>query len=127
VAVSAGLTLLGIAWGLILLVALPRGLGQLILGSVWRPTYPLVLPSTILVLGGCITTGAGCGLHALGSAKRSLRAMIFSSALLVACGLVGAVADGAAGTMWGTAFASWVGALLFWWQLRTALRELVLR
>lgn len=122
-AVSAGLTLLGMAWGLVLLVALPRGLGHLILGSLWRPTYPLVLPSTFLVLGGCVSTGAGCGLHALGAAKRSLRAMIFSSALLVACGLLGAVVDGAAGTMWGTAFASWVGALLFWWQLRTALHE----
>lgn len=123
VAVSAGLTLLGVAWGLVLLVALPRGLGQLMLGSIWRPTYPLVLPSTLLVLGGCISTGAGSGLHALGAAKRSLRAMVFGSALLVACGLGGAFLGGAAGTMWGTAVASWIGAGLFWLQLRTALHE----
>lgn len=123
VLVSVGLALLGFAWGTLLLVALPRGLGQFVLGGIWKPTYPLILPATILVVGGCVQTGAGVGLHALGAAKRSLRAMVFGSALIVACGLLGAAKGGAAGTMWGTAVASWIGALLFWLQLRTALRE----
>ena len=81
--VSGGLALLGLAWGVVLLVALPRGLGQLMLGSLWRPTYPLVLPTTLLVLGGCASAGAGTGLHALGAARRSLRAMVLGSALTV--------------------------------------------
>ena len=113
--VSGGLALLGLAWGVVLLVALPRGLGQLMLGSLWRPTYPLVLPTTILVLGGCASAGAGTGLHALGAARRSLRAMVLGSALSVVLGLVGAAAGGAVGTMLGAAVASWIGALLFWW------------
>ena len=121
--VSGGLALLAVAWGIVLLVALPRGLGQLMLGSLWRPTYPLVWPVTILVIGGCASAGAGTGLHALGAARRSLRAMILGSALFVVLGLVGAVAGGTVGTMIGTAVASWIGALLFWLQLRTALRE----
>jgi O-antigen/teichoic acid export membrane protein len=120
---GAGLALLGLAWGVVLLVALPRGLGHLMLGSLWRPTYPLVLPSTIAIMGGCVQAGAGTGLHALGAARRSLRAMILSSALFVVCGLVGAVLGGAFGTMCGAAVASWIGALLFWWYLRLALRE----
>jgi O-antigen/teichoic acid export membrane protein len=127
IAVSGGLTLLGLAWGAVLLVGLPRGLGQLMLGGIWHSTYPLVLPSTFLVLGGCVSTGAGSGLHALGAAKRSLRAMVFSSALIVVCGLAGAFLYGAPGTMWGTALASWIGAVMFWWQLRTALHEAALR
>jgi O-antigen/teichoic acid export membrane protein len=122
VLVSVGLALLGLTWGIVLLVALPRGLGHLMLGSLWRPTYPLVLPSTIAVMGGCVQAGAGTGLHALGAARRSLRAMVLSSALYVACGLVGAVMGGTVGTMYGAAIASWMGALLFWWQLRSALR-----
>ena len=61
-AVSTGLTLLALAWGVVLLVALPRGLGHLMLGSLWRPTYPLVLPATLAVMAVCITTGAGTGL-----------------------------------------------------------------
>ena len=120
---SAGLALAGLVWGVILLVALPRGLGHLMLGSLWRPTYPLVLPSTIAIMGGCVQAGAGTGLHALGAARRSLRAMILGSVLYVVFGLVGAVLDGAVGTMIGAAISSWLGALVFWWQLRTALRQ----
>ena len=120
---SAGMTLLGLAWGVVLLLALPRGLGQLMLGSLWRPTYPLVLPSTIAVMGGCVQAGAWTGLHALGTARRSLNVMLLSAALFVICSLVGAAVGGAFGTMCGAAISSWISALLFWWQLRTALRE----
>lgn len=120
---SGGLALLGLAWGVVLLLALPRGLGHLMLGSLWQPTYPLVLPSTIAVMGGCVQAGAGTGLHALGSARRSLRAMAIASALFVVCGLIGAAVGGAAGTMYGAAVASWAGAVLFWLQLRHALRD----
>ena len=122
-AVSVGLSLLAIAWTVALLVALPRGLGHLALGAIWRPTYPLVLPLAISILGGCMSAGAGAGLHALGAAKRSLRAMVQASALFLVAGLAGAVTDGTVGTMRGAAFAGCAGALMFWWQLRGALRE----
>ena len=52
-AVSTGLTLLALAWGAVLLVALPRGLGHLMLGSIWRPTYPLVLPTALAIMSQC--------------------------------------------------------------------------
>jgi O-antigen/teichoic acid export membrane protein len=120
---GAGLALLGLGWGVVLLVALPKGLGHFMLGSLWHPTYELVAPSTIAIMGGCVQAGAGTGLHALGAARRSLRAMILVSALFIACGVVGAATRGAFGTMCGAAVASWIGALLFWLQLRHALRE----
>ena len=120
--VSGGLAVLGLAWGALLLVALPRGLGHLLLGSIWRPTYPLVLPLTISVVGGCVIAGATAGLHALGAARRSLRAMVLASAVYIACGLAGAAVGGAVGTMRGAAVATWIGALLWWWELRVALR-----
>lgn len=123
VLVSAGLALLGLAWGVVLLVALPRGLGNWMLGHLWRPTYPLVLPVTISIMGGCVSAGAGAGLHALGAARRSLRAMILMSAAAVICGLLGAFAGKALGTMIGVAVAAWFGALLFWWHLRAALQD----
>ena len=122
-AVSTGLTLLALAWGAVLLVALPRGLGHLMLGSIWRPTYPLVLSATLSVMSGCASTGALLGLHALGSARRSLRAVILTSVLVVACALVGAVTGGTLGTMRFAAAASWLGTLVSWWQLRQALHE----
>ena len=121
--VSVGLALAGLLWGIVLLVAMPRGLGHLILGNLWRPTYPLVWPATIAIMGGCVQSGAGTGLHALGVAKRSLRAMILFSALYIAFGLAGAATNGVMGTMIGAAIASWLGALVFWWQLHLALRN----
>ncbi len=120
---AAGLALLAVGWGVVLLVALPRGLGHLMLGSLWRPTYRLVLPSILSVIGACVQTGAGAGLHALGTARRSLRAMAIASAFLVAFALAGAVTHGTLGAMYGTAAGSWVGAVLYWLQLRRALRE----
>ena len=122
-AVSAGLAVGALCWGLILLVALPRGLGNWLLGSLWVPTYPLVLPLTISVMGGAASAGAGTGLHALGAAKRSLRAMLLSSVGYVLFGLVGALTGGTVGTIRGAAVAGWVTALLFWWELRAELRS----
>jgi O-antigen/teichoic acid export membrane protein len=122
-AVSAGLTLLGLAWGVALLVALPRGLGHLMLGNIWRPVYPLVLPATIYVMSTCATIGAGMGMLALGAARRSLRATIITGVLIVACALIGALTGGTLGTMRFTAAGSWAGTLVSWWQLRQALLE----
>jgi O-antigen/teichoic acid export membrane protein len=124
-AASSGLALLGLAWGVVLLVALPRGLGQLMLGSIWRPTYPLVLPTTLWVMGTGALSGAFVGLHALAAARRSLRATLFVSALGLASSLAGAMIAGTVGAMWGSAAASWIGVLVSWGQLRRAQHERV--
>ncbi len=121
--VGGGLAVLALAWGGALLFALPRGLGNLLLGKLWRPTYPLVVPVTIGVMGACLTTGATAGLHALGAARRSLRAMVFASLFYLGFGLLGALQGGAIGTARGVALATWIGSLLWWRQLRVAMRE----
>ena len=123
VLISIGLTLLGAVWGLVLLIALPRGLGQWLLGPIWQPTYPLVLPTALAIMGSCATGGPGTGLHSLGAARRSLRAAVITSAAFVLFAVVGAIAGGAVGTMYGTAVALWAGAAWYWWELIGALRE----
>ena len=42
--VGGGLSVLALAWGGALVFALPRGLGNLLLGKLWEPTAHLVLP-----------------------------------------------------------------------------------
>jgi len=121
--VSAGLGVAGFAWGIMLLVALPRGFGEWLLGPIWRPSYPLVLPQALSVVGQAVGAGASTGLHGLGAARRSLRVAILSSLAFLACSLIGAAAGGALGTVIGTAVATWMAALLLWWQFRTAVRE----
>ena len=121
--VGIGLAILALAWGGALLVALPRGLGQLLLGrQLWRPAW-LVVPYTLSTMGACLIAGATAGLHALGAAKRSLRAMIIGSVIYLSLNLTGAALDGAVGLVFGAALATWVGAVVWWWQLRVAMRE----
>ena len=120
---GGGLAVMGLAWGVVLLLALPRGFGGWLLGPIWRSAYPLVLPLTISVTGACVCAGANSGLHALGAARRSLRAELLGSAAYLVGGVAGAFAGGVVGTVWGVAVATWIGALLWWWQLRAALRE----
>jgi O-antigen/teichoic acid export membrane protein len=121
--VSAGLSLLALAWGAVLLVALPLGLGKIMLGALWRPAYPLVQPTVLAITALCASTGASVGLHALGAARRSLRITLIGALALVACSLAGAVAWGTLGSVYGAALGSGLSAALLWWQFRSALRD----
>ena len=123
VLISIGLAVAGVVWAVVILVALPRGLGAWLLGPIWRPTYRLVQAQALFVIGTGASLGAGAGLHALGAARRSLRTMLLVAATYLAFGLGGAVAAGAVGTVTGVAVAAWIGTLAGWWQLRAALRE----
>ena len=123
VLVSIGLTLLAIAWTAVLLVGLPRGLGHLMLGNIWRPTYPLVLPAGLSIMAMCAITGSSVGLHALGAARRSLRATLLTSVFVIALSLSGALAAGMVAMMYCAAAGSWLAAAMFWWEFRQALRE----
>lgn len=122
-AVSAGCTLIALAFGTVLLVALPRGLGELTLGHLWRPTYPLVLPATLSMIAMCATTGGLLGLHALGAARRSLRSMIPGAVSVLVFAIVGAEVGGVLGSMRYVVVASCLTTLYTWWQFRQALRE----
>ncbi|MDR2985468.1 MAG: hypothetical protein LBV34_11570, partial [Nocardiopsaceae bacterium] len=121
--IGGGTALVALSWGIVLQIALPMGAGQLVLRSLWRPTYPLVLPVTIWVMGACMTVGASAGLRALGASRRSLRAMIISSVVLVAASVLGAMAGDAIGSVRGMALAGVIGVLAWWWQLRAGLRD----
>ena len=123
VLVTVTLGAAALLWGLFLLVALPRGLGIWLLGPIWHPTYPLVLPYTICLLEMAISIGAGAGLRALGAARQSLRAMVIGSILVVLFSVAGAQLGGASGTLVGAAIGGAFGSLMWWWQLRRAFRN----
>ena len=121
--ITGGLSVVGIAWSVVLLVVLPRGLGNWLIGPIWRQAYHLVIPQALFSIGTIAGLGAGVGLHALGAAKRSLWAMVLTSILFLVLSVAGAAARGAMGTVAGSAVAAWIGSLLVWWQLVAALRE----
>ncbi len=111
-------------WGSALLLLLPDAIGRLILGSVWEPAADLILPVTLAVAGAGFTAGAVVGLRGLGAARRSLRARLFTSFMSLVGGLAGATVAGAVGMSWGSALAMWVGAVVWWSQLRAGVRDL---
>jgi O-antigen/teichoic acid export membrane protein len=123
VLLGGGLALTALAWGGVLLLLLPRGLGHWMLGAIWRPTYPLVLPVTLWFVGMAAAVGASAGLRALGASRRSLFAQIVMSIGYVVSSLVGALLWGAMGAVVCAAIAVLPGTVLWWWQLHAAIRE----
>jgi hypothetical protein len=111
------------AWGALMVVVLPWGLGELLLGPLWRPAAALLLPVMIGMVLGAFEIGAAAGVRALGAAPRSLAAQLTNASLYVTGGVAGAVVDGARGSCWGVALATLLGALNWWWQLQKALGE----
>ena len=119
IAVGTALTLAALSWGVILEVALPRGLGAVLLRSgKWESAYSIVPWMVMSMMGATIIAGATAGLRALGVAKRSMRINLISSAIYVVLGVAGAAIHGTVGSVEATALAAWIGAALTWWQLR---------
>jgi O-antigen/teichoic acid export membrane protein len=117
---QAGLALL---WGLGLLFLLPDAWGRFVLGDVWQTASTLILPATLSVMSASISTGAAAGVRALGASRLSLRAQSWASLAYATGGLVGAAVDGARGSAWGVASATFLGAVVWWLQLRAGLHQ----
>jgi O-antigen/teichoic acid export membrane protein len=112
-----------LAWGLGMLVVLPYGVGQLLLGDLWHAVHPLILPITLGVVLGCLSSGATSGLRALGASPRSLRAQLTASGLYVVGGTVGALLGGAEGSAWGWTAGTLIGVAVWWHELGRACAE----
>jgi O-antigen/teichoic acid export membrane protein len=112
-----------IAWGLILVIVFPLGLGPTLLRELWVPTSELLGAITVKEAIAAFITAATAGVRAMGAARRSLRAQLTGSVAYVVCGSAGVLAGGALGTSWGTAAAAGLAAIVWWRQLRAALAD----
>jgi hypothetical protein len=126
VLLSMGLALMTLLWaGLVLL--LPSSFGQEIFGSVWSSARPVVLPLALGFAAIGILTGAGVGLRALADAKRSFRARMIVSPVIMMSVLIGALTRGAPGGAWGLAAGQCVAAAVFWVYFLNSTRDPSLR
>ena len=120
---SGGLAAMSAAWGAFVLLVLPLGLGELLLGGVWPSAYALLPAMVVSVTVGCTTIGPSAGLRALGRADRTMRIQFVASGLYIGLGVLGALLWGALGTVWGTALAALLSSALWWYEFRAAARQ----
>ncbi|MEV6105349.1 hypothetical protein AB0M28_11630 [Streptomyces sp. NPDC051940] len=119
---GCGLAATALLWGGVLLLV-PDGVGEHVLGQVWLPASQLIVPASLGVAGAGLGIGAAAGLRALAAARRSLRCQLFASACYLGGGLGGAVVAGTVGSAWGLAAATFSSSAVWWLYLRSALRE----
>ncbi|MFH8468181.1 hypothetical protein [Streptomyces sp. NPDC017991] len=119
---GGGQAVAALLWGAALLL-MPDRAGEFVLGGVWDSASQLIVPATLGVAGAGLGSGAAAGLRALAAAGRSLRCQLFASACYVGGGLGGAALAGTVGSAWGVAAATVCASAVWWFQLRSALRE----
>jgi O-antigen/teichoic acid export membrane protein len=110
-----------IAWGAVLLLVLPLGVGQLLLKDVWVPASQLIVPVTLNLCAACFLTAVTAGLRATGAARRSLQAQLTNSSAYLLLGISGAILFGVQGACWAAALATTFSVLVSSLHLRAAL------
>lgn len=111
-----------LAWGVVILLV-PRGIGELVLRANWDAARSLLPPLLIALIGYALSFGAWTGLRSLAAARRSLRARCIDGSLTFSLGLAGAYFGGAVGVAWGYAITGCLRCLNAWWHLSGALND----
>ena len=116
----------GVAWGLVFLLA-PDVVGRTLLGETWDGVRAVLVPAVI----GQALLAAGLGpatmLRAMDRASVTFWRHAAMSPLILAGGVGGVLLDGARGALWGFALAYAVGQPLWWFLLRREARAFVAR
>jgi O-antigen/teichoic acid export membrane protein len=120
--IAGGLGAAALAWGVTMLL-LPTRLGIQLLGPSWISAHRLLVPMTLLTVNLALTVGALVVLRALGAARRSLRARLLGSALILGGVFVGAAVAEAPGAAWGHVIGSSIAVIIWWRQLAKAMQE----
>ncbi len=122
VMISACLVLLSVLWAGALLIV-PSSLGASTVGPVWHTARPLILPLAIGAAALGVVIGAAIGLRALEAPRRSLRARLIVSPVILGAGLLGAATHGAPGGAWGLAIGQSFAAIVFWYHFIDAVAD----
>jgi O-antigen/teichoic acid export membrane protein len=94
-----------------------------LMGSIWRSAYPLMIPTALATLFGCAGTGAGMGLHAMGAARRSVRSTLIGAVISLTLALTGAAVWGTYGTVLLAALGTLITGAISWRFFVKAMQE----
>ena len=121
-ALAAGYSAVAVMIGVVGL-CLPERWGTALLGRTWVTAQPAILPIAVFMAASGASMSARIGLRALGDAKRSLTARLYTMPLIVACGSLGAAMGGSREAAWGLTIGMTVDVVFSWRQLNLALHE----
>jgi O-antigen/teichoic acid export membrane protein len=125
ITISMVQTGMAVTWAICLWL-LPDTLGRLALGPAWDGARYIAVLLALAAAGRLAASGAAVGLRALAAANRSLRAGAVTSTVVSAAGVGGALRGGSMGAATAVLFASWLGCVVYWWNLVHAAHEQVL-
>jgi hypothetical protein len=120
--VSVGLAGVTLLWASLILL-LPSRFWMSAVGPVWHTARPLILPLALGLAALGVVMGAVISLRALAAARRSLRARLLVSPVILITGMTGAALAGASGAAWGLVLGNTFAAIVFWYHLIHATSE----
>lgn len=119
---SVGLTAFALAW-VVVLELLPASVGQWILGDSWTSASAVLVPLGLFWASQATARVARFVLRACAATRRLLRVQGALSPSLLLAGSLGAYLGGAQGASFGLMTLGFLGALIWWQQMRTELRN----
>jgi hypothetical protein len=105
---------------LVVVVLAPSAWGETLFSDTWTKAEALLLPMGLAVIAGGALSGGVLGLRALADARRSLRARLWSTPVLVVAPLAGALLGDATGFVLGMAVANATSAVIWWTMFELA-------
>jgi hypothetical protein len=110
---------LSTAWLAVVLLT-PSRWGETLFSDTWSRAESLLLPMGLAVIAGGALSGGVLGLRALADARRSLRARLWSTPVLVVAPITGAVLGDATGFVLGMGVANAASAVVWWTMFELA-------
>jgi O-antigen/teichoic acid export membrane protein len=99
---------------MLVLLVLPDGVGEAILGDSWQVAEPLLLATGVQILFLGSMTGVRAGLLGMRAIGKVMRIDVATTVLVLAASIVGAVINGALGALWAITFVQACVAIVMW-------------
>ncbi|MDT4914277.1 MAG: hypothetical protein QOC66_3405 [Pseudonocardiales bacterium] len=98
----------------VVMLILPTGLGELVLGATWKATKPLLLPTGVQIVCLGLITGARAGLLGMRAVRKTVVIDVASTVVVLSATVAGALINGVLGALWAVAFAQGLAAVAWW-------------
>ncbi len=108
------LTTAAAAANLAVMLVLPDGVGEALLGDTWEVAEPLLLATGVQVVVLGLTTGVRAGMLGMRAIRKVMIIDVAATALVFVASIIGAVINGALGAIWAVTFVRALSGIVMW-------------